>query len=119
MALTDLLTTDLPTPDDQLTELLAAIRPSRDWTDEARCKGRTHLFFGAPSERPEARARREALAARYCAVCPVIEDCRSWARARGENGFWGGESEEDRAVAGFAPRSITRRSVAEARDSAA
>lgn len=91
----------------------------RDWAADARCKGRSHLFFGPGNERPEARLRREALAAKYCAVCPVIEPCRQWARAAGENGFWGGESEEDRAAAGFAPHSVTRRSVAAARDSAA
>jgi WhiB family transcriptional regulator, redox-sensing transcriptional regulator len=27
--------------------------------------------------------------------------CRLWARETGEYGFWGGESEEERAVAGF------------------
>lgn len=86
------------------------------WTDQAKCRGRTHLFFGPPSERPEARKRREELASRYCAVCPALEACRNWARGRGENGYWGGESEEERAAAGFPPRSVTRRSVAAARD---
>jgi hypothetical protein len=27
--------------------------------------------------------------------------CRDWARSQGEYGFWGGESEEERAAAGF------------------
>jgi WhiB family redox-sensing transcriptional regulator len=33
--------------------------------------------------------------------CPVIEACRAWARERREYGFWGGESEEERAAAGY------------------
>lgn len=37
--------------------------------------------------------------------------CRSEARHNRENGFWGGESEEERAAAGYPPRSISRRGV--------
>ncbi len=87
-----------------------------DWSEQAKCRGRTSIFFGPPNERPEARVRREELAGRYCAVCPVLEECRRWARTRGENGYWGGESEEERAAAGYPPRSVTRRSVSAARD---
>jgi hypothetical protein len=36
------------------------------------------------------------------------------ARANRENGFWGGENEEERAAAGHSPRSISRRAVQEA-----
>ncbi len=36
-----------------------------------------------------------------CCSCPVLVACREWARDQGEYGFWGGESEEDRAAAGF------------------
>jgi WhiB family redox-sensing transcriptional regulator len=31
----------------------------------------------------------------------VLVACREWARSQGEYGFWGGESEEERAAAGF------------------
>jgi len=31
----------------------------------------------------------------------VIGACREWAREHREYGFWGGESEEQRAAAGF------------------
>jgi WhiB family redox-sensing transcriptional regulator len=31
----------------------------------------------------------------------VLEQCRDWAREQREYGFWGGESEEERAAAGF------------------
>jgi hypothetical protein len=44
----------------------------------------------------------------------VSEPCREMARTSRENGLWGGETEEERAAAGYAPRSISRRSVQEA-----
>ncbi len=71
------------------------------WTAQAACSGQTELFFGPAGERPETRARREAKAATVCAACPVINECRQWARENREYGFWGGESEEDRAAAGY------------------
>jgi WhiB family transcriptional regulator, redox-sensing transcriptional regulator len=82
-----------------------------DWMDHAACKGRTGLFFGIAGERPERRVRRENRARKVCATCAVQWPCRLSARANRENGFWGGESEEERAAAGFPPRSIARRSV--------
>jgi len=82
-----------------------------DWTGEAACRGRTNLFFGIAGERPERRARREAAARKVCETCPVRVPCRMVARANRENGFWGGESEEERAAAGYAPHSIARRTV--------
>jgi WhiB family redox-sensing transcriptional regulator len=84
------------------------------WMESAACRGRTNLFFGLAGERPERRVRREARARALCATCPVLTSCRAMARNQGENGFWGGESEEDRALAGFAPVSISRRSVQDA-----
>lgn len=84
---------------------------NRWWSVHARCKGRTQLFFAPAGERPEARARREGLARRYCAVCPVQTFCQDAARRNHEAGLWGGENEEERAEAGFAPRAITRRAV--------
>jgi WhiB family redox-sensing transcriptional regulator len=84
------------------------------WMQQAACKGKTHIFFGIPGERPERRTRRESLAGRYCAGCPVLSPCRATARRNHENGYWGGESEEDRAAAGYPPISISRRAVLEA-----
>jgi WhiB family redox-sensing transcriptional regulator len=75
--------------------------PSGDWMDDANCKGRTSLFFPPKAERPQARARREARARRLCMSCPVLDECRSFARTHHEYGFWAGESEEDRHLAGF------------------
>ena len=93
---------------------LFAVSDRPSWMDAAACAGRTTLFFGLPGERPERRVRREAAARELCAGCPVLEPCRRLARANRENGFWGGETEEERAAAGYAPRSISRRAVQEA-----
>lgn len=83
----------------------------RGWVDHARCIGRSDLFFGALGERPGARERREAAAKELCRGCPVMLACRADARTNRESGVWGGETEEDRARAGFAPFSTTRRAV--------
>jgi WhiB family redox-sensing transcriptional regulator len=71
------------------------------WQEHAACKGRTRLFFPPKAERPQARARREAKAQQLCDSCPVQVTCRSHARGNHEYGYWGGESEEDRHLAGF------------------
>jgi WhiB family redox-sensing transcriptional regulator len=72
-----------------------------EWTKDAECVGQTRLFFAPAGERPEARVVREAQARAICHACPVLDDCRSWAREHREYGFWGGESEEERAAAGY------------------
>ncbi len=84
---------------------------NEDWPHQAACKGRTSLFFGIAGERPERRVRRETAARKVCGTCPVCLPCRRSARANHENGFWGGESEEERAAAGYPPRSVGRRAV--------
>jgi len=71
------------------------------WATNAECAGQTRLFFAPAGERPEARVVREASARNVCRGCPVLADCRDWARQNREYGFWGGESEEERAAAGF------------------
>jgi WhiB family transcriptional regulator, redox-sensing transcriptional regulator len=71
------------------------------WMETAACKGRTPLFFPPKAERPQARTRREAQARIICSTCPSLEPCRSYARRNHEYGFWGGESEEERHLAGF------------------
>ncbi|MEM1333717.1 MAG: WhiB family transcriptional regulator [Actinomycetota bacterium] len=81
--------------------LLAPFDPhEQQWRAHAACSGRIELFFGKPSERPEARVRREAKAKQLCAECPVILQCREASQSRAEYGLWGGESEEDRFLAG-------------------
>ena len=68
----------------------------QEWMAEAVCKGQTEHFFAPPGEREERRLVREAIARRICAVCPVIAECRAYARRNGELGFWGGENDEER-----------------------
>ena len=85
------------------------------WMDDAVCKGRTSLFFPPRAERPQARVRREAQARLLCSTCPVHESCQQFARSGHEYGFWGGESEEDRHLAGFtiaAPIGVRARNFA-------
>jgi len=71
------------------------------WMAEAACRGRTSLFFPPRAERPQARERREALARVVCRACDVLGPCRELARSNHEYGFWGGESEEERHLAGY------------------
>ena len=68
---------------------------------DAPCRGQTGVFFAPAGERPEARMAREMTARAFCAACPVELACRTWAREHREYGFWGGESEEERAADGF------------------
>ncbi len=77
------------------------ISSSGDWRDAAACKGRHDLFFPRRAERPQARQRREARAATLCDGCPVRAACQDYARDNHEYGYWGGESEEERHLAGF------------------
>lgn len=87
------------------------------WMKQGMCAGESDLFFAPFAERPEARVRREARARALCSACSVLERCRDYARANRELGFWGGESESERAEAGFAPTTpiVGRRRVAEQR----
>ena len=71
------------------------------WTGTAACRGQNDLFFAPAGERPETRNVREAKARAVCNDCAVLTPCRQWAREHREYGFWGGESEEERAAAGY------------------
>jgi len=88
-----------------------------NWMDHAVCKGRTQLFFPPKAERPQARVRREAHARRLCQSCPVQFHCQAFARSNREYGYWGGESEEERHLAGFtvaAPIGVRSRTMRQA-----
>lgn len=104
--------------DTSLESLIDGIRKSSlDWMDDAVCKGRTHLFFPPKAERPQARVRREAHARRLCQSCPVRVECQAFARDHREYGYWGGESEEERHLAGFtvaAPIGVRSRAMRQA-----
>lgn len=95
-------------------ELVPHMPATDDWMAHGVCKGKTNVFFPPRAERPQARVRREAQARLICQTCPVIAPCRSFARANREYGFWGGESEEERHLAGYtvaAPIGVRARSV--------
>jgi Transcription factor WhiB len=76
--------------------------------------GRTELFFPTYNERPTTRARREQRARQLCARCPAQDACRAFARLHGEYGVWGGETDEERVLAGvrlrypYSPKTIRR-----------
>lgn len=86
----------------------------RSFVELAVCRGRTSLFFPGHNERPSARARREARAKELCAGCPVAQSCRDYGRRHAEYGLWGGETEEERVLAGveltypYSPRTVQR-----------
>ena len=96
-------------------ELLLTSDESLAWMTKGACAGDSDLFFAPFAERPEARVRREHKARKICETCQVISVCRGYARSNLELGFWGGESEHDRSIAGFAPTTpiLGRRRVAE------
>lgn len=103
--------------DHRYTTLSLISRSANDltWMMHASCKGRTELFFPPRAERPQARMRREAHARLLCSTCPVQRQCQQFARDEHEYGFWGGESEEDRYLAGYtvaAPIGVRARACA-------
>lgn len=81
---------------------------------QALCGGRTELFFPPYNERPSTRTRREQRAKQLCGRCPVADACRTFARRHGEYGLWGGETDEERVLAGvhlrypYSPKTIKR-----------
>ena len=81
------------------TALAQARWSQQNWANHAVCTGMTELVFPPAGEREPARVVREAKARLVCASCPVVEECREYARRNHEYGFWGGENEEDRFAA--------------------
>lgn len=89
------------TTDARQTVLAIANWAGQNWMQNAECAGKTSLFFAPLAERPQARARREAKAIELCKQCVARVECRDYARDNREFGFWGGENEEERTIAGF------------------
>lgn len=59
------------------------------------------LFFGHEGEMSDQRARRVRAAKAVCAGCPVLLECRGWARRhRLPAGVWGGETAYERGTGG-------------------
>jgi len=73
----------------------------RFWVKKAACIGNSSLFYSPDGERPLSRDKRERKAKSICFNCPVMQDCRDYARVNSEFGIWGGENEEDRYLAGY------------------
>ncbi|GEL25730.1 transcriptional regulator WhiB [Pseudonocardia sulfidoxydans NBRC 16205] len=68
------------------------------WHEQAACRGEDPaLFFPVGNAGPakEQTARAKAV----CAGCPVIAQCREWARRYEDTGVWGGEDEYERRAA--------------------
>lgn len=67
--------------------------------DGALCEGRDPMvwFPEHSGEKPTVRARLERRAKQVCAACPVLGECRRFARAsRQPFGVWGGETADER-----------------------
>lgn len=47
-----------------------------------------------------------------CRSCSVMETCRDYARRNREQGFWGGENDEERTNARRRARSAAQRAIA-------
>lgn len=65
------------------------------WKLKAACVNQEELFFAPLNERPMKRNKRETKALAFCAVCPVIAECRVYG-LRERYGIWGGLTESDR-----------------------
>lgn len=68
----------------------------QEWMELGACKGETHYFFAPHGEQAEAREAREAIAGAICRSCQVLDVCLEYARRNREQGFWGGENDEQR-----------------------
>ena len=72
-----------------------------EWMAQASCKNKTKLFFLNGTETAAEKRKLTYSAKAICRSCPVILDCRDYARANNELGIWGGETEEERFMAGY------------------
>lgn len=72
---------------DELVELTPKV-PAPDWTDALCAQTDPELFF------PEQGRTNDAELAKWiCARCPLVNQCREWAIATGQDhGVWGGLS---------------------------
>lgn len=71
------------------------------------CAEEPELFHhpdDGPGQRGAPLADRITKAKDRCLDCPLMLDCRQWARDHREFGIWGGEDDDERAEAGYAPR---------------
>lgn len=93
---------------------LRDVLEDRTWAHYAVCGSKSELFFAPNRERPGKRMVRERAAKLICATCPVAVACRDSGRRNHEVGIWGGETEEERARAGFPIRTFISRRILDA-----
>jgi WhiB family redox-sensing transcriptional regulator len=84
----------------------------QEWMSQAACKGQTEWFFAPHGEQADARERREAVAGMICGRCDVFVECRDYARRNREQGYWGGENDEERAELRRRARRAAERAIA-------
>lgn len=84
----------------------------QDWMSEASCKEQTQVFFAPHGEQADGRERREAIAMTICRSCDVIMECRDYARRNREQGFWGGENDDERVTVRRRTRATEARQIA-------
>jgi WhiB family redox-sensing transcriptional regulator len=75
-----------------ISRLPMPIQETYEWQYAGACRETDpETFFSPDAERGPRRRAREAAAKALCAVCPVIQECRSHALAvREPYGVWGG-----------------------------
>ena len=69
------------------------------WMDDARCRGMDPAIFFPERAKPGTNGSEITNEARaVCSRCPVVEQCRQYARSGpwGRFGVWGGETERQR-----------------------
>jgi WhiB family transcriptional regulator, redox-sensing transcriptional regulator len=65
------------------------------WQRKAFCRNLPHQWFFPEGTSEAAEAERKAKT--VCRACPVLLDCRHWARSEQvEFGIWGGETSRER-----------------------
>jgi WhiB family redox-sensing transcriptional regulator len=85
-----------------------SLPPTGDWEHKGACRGyppEIFVFDKTGMRQTEIEAR-EAQAKRICATCPVLEQCRTYAREHKPDGIWGGETPVERRKLRSAVRSL-------------
>lgn len=67
------------------------------------CRMYPALFHAPDGEHDKRKARREQAAIDVCLDCPLMVTCQTWARSSNAPGVAGGETEAERAAAGYGP----------------
>ena len=87
----------------QPSEIPYAWIPDAPWMNEAKCRGmNVEIFFGKEyhgrqRHRPTLTSIEIRRAKAVCAVCPVLEECFTFAMENDEEyGVWGGTTHRDR-----------------------